>query len=149
MYSEITMDHFRSPRRVGRVEAADGTAGGTNPVCGDAAEISLRLDGERLAEVSFRAQGCPAVIAACSMLCEVATGLPAEQALAIDVERLDQLLGGLPSGKKHGAKLAVKVLRDAVTAAKETRPKPVNMNEAQGAGKRFVNRGERLYNTEE
>lgn len=116
-YSEIVLDHFRQPRRVGDVVDPDGRHRSENPVCGDVCEFSLRLSDGRVAEVRFRALGCVAAIAAASCLGELAEGLSAPEAQALDVEALLGALGGLPASKKHGASLAIEVFRRALQNA--------------------------------
>lgn len=114
MYSEITLDHFHNPRHVGEVEGATGHSRRENPVCGDVAEFWVRVGEGRLDEVGFRAFGCAAAIASCSMLADLVTGLPLDEARALDSARLVEALGGLPRAKIHGAALAVDTLREAL-----------------------------------
>jgi nitrogen fixation NifU-like protein len=116
-YSETVMQHFQSPRRVGDVAAPDGAYRGENPVCGDVCEFSLRLADGMVAEVRFRVLGCVAAIASASCLGDLVEGVPVEQALQVDSDRLLSALGGLPASKKHGASLAVDVFRRALQNA--------------------------------
>lgn len=110
MYSPITLDHFHHPRGVGELEDPTHTARRENPVCGDVVQITLRVEGGRVAEVRFRAFGCVATIAACSLLAERIRGRPLEEAWALDGPALEKALGGLPATKRHGAQLALDTL---------------------------------------
>jgi nitrogen fixation NifU-like protein len=58
LYKEIILDHYRHPRNRGRVEKPDAATRGYNPLCGDELELSLRLDGDRIAEVMVVGRGC-------------------------------------------------------------------------------------------
>ena len=48
LYREVILDHNRSPRNFGRLDPADGSAAGHNPLCGDTLDITLRMQGDRL-----------------------------------------------------------------------------------------------------
>lgn len=114
MYSEITLDHFHNPRHVGEVAGATGHARRENPVCGDVAEFWVRIHEGRVEEVGFRAFGCAAAIASCSMLAEQVRGKPLDLVRLLDAGSLVESLGGLPKAKTHGAALAVDTLREAL-----------------------------------
>ena len=107
-------DHFRAPRNAGILEGADLSASADNPVCGDTLRLYLRRgpDG-RIAACSFQAYGCPAAIAAGSLLTELLRGASREAVAAITRETIAKALGGLGSDKAHAAVLAA----DAVKAA--------------------------------
>ena len=114
MYSPTTLDHFHNPRHVGEVEGATGHARCENPVCGDVAEFWTRAEQGRLEEVGFRAFGCAAAIAACSMLAELARGRALEEVRGLECPQLVEALGGLPRTKTHGAALALETLKAAL-----------------------------------
>ncbi len=92
-----------------------------NPGCGDLVEMTVRLEGDVLAEVGFLAQGCVPTIAAASRLTELAKGATVAQALWIEPAELARSLGGLPGAGRHAAALAVQALRAAVEAARGAR----------------------------
>jgi nitrogen fixation NifU-like protein len=74
LYREVILDHNRSPRNYGRLDPADGSAAGHNPLCGDRLNITLRMDGERLADVRFEGQGCAISVASASLMTEAVRG---------------------------------------------------------------------------
>jgi len=74
LYRDVILDHNRSPRNFGRLEPADASAVGHNPLCGDALSVTLRLDGDRLSEMRFNGQGCAISIASASLMSEAVSG---------------------------------------------------------------------------
>ncbi len=57
LYREVILDHNKSPRMFGRLEPADSSADGHNPLCGDRLHVTVRLDGDRLERPALRRQG--------------------------------------------------------------------------------------------
>jgi nitrogen fixation protein NifU and related proteins len=74
LYREVILDHNRSPRNFGRLDPADAAADGHNPLCGDQLHVSLRLQGERLADVRFEGRGCAISVASASLMSEAVKG---------------------------------------------------------------------------
>jgi nitrogen fixation NifU-like protein len=75
LYAEVVMDHNRRPRNLKRIEGADRTAEGFNPLCGD--QISLFVDlgeGESIEDIGYTAMGCAISKAAASMMSEAVKG---------------------------------------------------------------------------
>ncbi len=120
MYTPDVLDHFRHPRNTGIVEGATARGRAENPGCGDEVELTLRLEGRRIAEIRFRAQGCVPTIACASRLTELVRERSAADAIGIDAAALAAALGGLPQASGHAAKLAIQALRAALAT-----PQPV------------------------
>jgi nitrogen fixation NifU-like protein len=74
LYREIILDHYRRPRHRGRVDPADAVVAADNPLCGDQIDLSVRFEGETVAEIGFEGTGCSISQAACSMLCDEVSG---------------------------------------------------------------------------
>src|SRR5947199_8905463 len=96
-YSDILMDHFESPRNVGRMSEADCV--GEADVGGRAPRISiyLKICGQRIERASFQSFGCGAAIAAGSLLTELIMGRTLQDCRTLTESDLDRALGGLPS----------------------------------------------------
>lgn len=75
LYRDIIVDHNRSPRNFGQLEAADRKSEGFNPLCGDQLTVYLKLDGERIAEAKFEGQGCAISVASASLMTEQLKGM--------------------------------------------------------------------------
>jgi nitrogen fixation NifU-like protein len=114
MYSEKVMEHFRNPRNVGEIEAADGVGEIGNPVCGDMMTFYVKVKDGRLADVKFKTFGCGAAIAVSSMVSEMAIGKTVEEALKITNADVAKELGGLPPNKLHCSNLGADALHKAI-----------------------------------
>ncbi|MGI6208324.1 MAG: Fe-S cluster assembly scaffold protein NifU [Anaerolineae bacterium] len=114
MYSEIVMDHFRNPRNVGEIENPDGVGKVGNPVCGDIMEMTIKVEGDRLADVKFRTFGCGSAIATSSITTELVKGKTLDEALALTNKAVAEALGGLPPNKMHCSNLAADALHEAI-----------------------------------
>lgn len=77
-YPPLVREHFDRPRQLGPPRGpgpvARGLAG--SPAAGARILIEARVVGGRLEEVTFRALGCPWVIAGCSLAVERLVGAP-------------------------------------------------------------------------
>ena len=71
VYSAELLDHFQNPRNAGEIEAPDSLARLQNPACGDILELTLKLDGRRIADIRFRAKGCVPAMACGSAITEL------------------------------------------------------------------------------
>jgi nitrogen fixation protein NifU and related proteins len=74
LYREVILDHNRSPRLFGRLDPADTSADGHNPLCGDRLHVSVRLEGDRVSDLRFEGKGCAISVASASMMCEAVKG---------------------------------------------------------------------------
>ncbi len=113
-YSPTVIDHFQRPRNLGDVEGADAVAEVENPACGDRTRLAIRVQNGRITRARFRAEGCPAAIAASSMTTELITGRTLEEAEQLRDEDVAAALGGLPRNKLHCSVLAEDVIRAVV-----------------------------------
>jgi len=68
LYQQVILDHNRRPRNRGRIPTANRSAHGDNPSCGDQCDVFLRLDGDRIAEISFEGSGCAISQASASLM---------------------------------------------------------------------------------
>ncbi|HEY6969470.1 MAG TPA: iron-sulfur cluster assembly scaffold protein [Candidatus Angelobacter sp.] len=109
-YSEKVLDHFRNPRNVGEIEGADAKVRIENPACGDIMDLAVKVSGEHIAEVRFRAKGCVPAIAAGSCLTEMINGRSLLDAQAIQREQIVEALDGLPPASVHASHLAMDAL---------------------------------------
>jgi len=124
-YSEIVLDHFKTPRNVGRIENPDGIGEVGNPVCGDMMTITIKVKDDRIDDIKFQTFGCGAAIAVSSMVTEMAKGKTLEDALKITNDTVAKELGGLPKNKLHCSNLGADALHKAIMNYYEKQGKPV------------------------
>jgi nitrogen fixation NifU-like protein len=103
-----------NPRNVGEIPDADGVGMEGNPTCGDAMQIFIKVENDRIIDAKFRTFGCGAAIAVSSMITEMVKGKTIDEALSISKEVVAQELGGLPPQKMHCSNLGADALRKAI-----------------------------------
>ena len=113
LYSDKVIEEAHNPRNLGRMLEPDA-CGIVRGWCGDTMEIYLRLDGERITELTFMTDGCGPSVACGSMLTRLVQGMPLEEASKMAPEDLLAALDGLPEESVHCAELAVNTLREAI-----------------------------------
>ena len=110
VYSAELLDQFQNPRNAGEIEAPDATAQLENPACGDVLELTLKLEGTRIADIRFRAKGCVPAMACGSAITELVKGKNVGEARRISREELVRKIGGLPQASTHAGHLAIDTL---------------------------------------
>ncbi len=84
-----------------------------HPVCGDVLELECELDGERIVDIGWRAQGCPATMAVAAAARAALRGQEVAAAPSRMRARLAEL-GGLAATESHALSLFLRALREAV-----------------------------------
>jgi len=74
LYQEMILDHSKRPHNRRPMAEATGTGQGFNPLCGDKVTVYVRLEGDRIADVSFEGSGCAISTASASLLTETVKG---------------------------------------------------------------------------
>jgi nitrogen fixation NifU-like protein len=93
LYQELILDHYRRPRNKGAVERPDAVGAARNPLCGDEVEVSVALDGDRVADARFTGRGCSISQAAASMMTGLVRGRTRAEVAALR-RRVAELLAG-------------------------------------------------------
>lgn len=83
LYKEVIIDHYENPRNYGKLEDAHICEKGANPLCGDELELYLKLDQEKIQDISFEGKGCSISQASASMMTELVKGHTKEEAKQI------------------------------------------------------------------
>lgn len=97
LYQEVILDHNKRPRNFRKIEGASHEAQGYNPLCGDKVTLYLKLDGDRITDISFQGSGCAISTASASILTEALKGKTRTEA-----ETLFELFHNLVTGKGQG-----------------------------------------------
>ena len=74
LYQEVILDHNKNPRNFREIENADRMAEGTNPLCGDQLKVFLKMEDDKVKEVSFLGSGCAISKASASMMTQTVKG---------------------------------------------------------------------------
>jgi nitrogen fixation NifU-like protein len=110
------IEHFRNPRNVGELEPPAVTVEVSNPICGDILRLSVRFDGDRVAEARFKVRGCTASIAAGSALTELLHGRDIAELAALTRDDIESAVGGLSNESKHAAVLCIDAVRSLLSS---------------------------------
>ena len=111
MYSERLLDHFQNPRHVGELAPPAVVVEVMNPACGDIMRLSVRFEGDRVAEVAYKTRGCTASIATGSATVEWMMGRTRAELAAVKTADLEAAVGGLIPESKHAAVLCADAIR--------------------------------------
>ena len=74
LYQEVILDHNKRPRNLGVLPAANRTAEGYNPLCGDRLSVYVKMDGDVISEIRFQGSGCAISKASASLMTDGVRG---------------------------------------------------------------------------
>lgn len=80
LYQDVIVDHNRSPRNFRKMADATRTQEGFNPLCGDKLMLYIKLDGDRISDVSFEGSGCAISVASTSLMSQNIKGKTIQEA---------------------------------------------------------------------
>lgn len=80
LYQEVILDHNKSPRNYYKIDHPDHEAEGFNPLCGDHVYVYLKMDGDKIAEISFQGSGCAISKSSASMMTSMLKGKTRKEA---------------------------------------------------------------------
>jgi tRNA-specific 2-thiouridylase len=114
MERELFEHYLRDETRLG--PAADGafTGAAGGAACGDLSRVSFLVADGRIESVTFDAEGCGATRAATAAVAEMVDGSLVLGAALIDIDTVDEAIGGLTPAKRHAAQLATDALHRAL-----------------------------------
>ena len=80
LYQQVILDHNKKPRNFHKLEDANRTAEGYNPLCGDQLNIYLEVEGDQVKDISFEGSGCAIWKASASMMTQAVKGKSKQEA---------------------------------------------------------------------
>jgi len=83
LYQSVILDHNKAPRNFRRPAAANRSAEGDNPLCGDHLTVYLTVEDGVVKDAAFEGSGCAISTASASLMTEGVKGRPSEE-----IERL-------------------------------------------------------------
>ena len=119
-YRPIAILAYFNQQNRGGMTDADGRGFATNDIDGDHLELTLKVSSDqKVSSARFRAAGCPALIAAGSVVTRIIEGNSLHVAMSLTPEDVDYALGGLPELRRYVTTLVINALRQAVFGAWE------------------------------
>jgi nitrogen fixation NifU-like protein len=106
LYQELIIDHSRKPRNFRRLEDANRTAQGHNPLCGDRITVDLKLQQDQVTDAGFQGVGCAICTASASLMTETVKGKTVDEAERLFENFHDLITSDKPAAASLG-KLAV------------------------------------------
>lgn len=80
LYQELILDHNKNPRNFKKIENADKSVEGYNPLCGDHYTIYINMDGDVIKDIGFQGAGCAISKASASMMTTAVKGVTKKEA---------------------------------------------------------------------
>jgi nitrogen fixation NifU-like protein len=80
LYQQVILDHNKKPRNFRKLETANHSAQGFNPLCGDQLTVYLNLEDDAVKEICFEGSGCAISKAAASMMTQAVKGKSKQEA---------------------------------------------------------------------
>jgi len=74
LYQQVILDHSKAPRNFGKLENANRSAQGHNPLCGDQVTLYLHMEGDSVKDISWQGAGCAISRASASLLTSAIKG---------------------------------------------------------------------------
>ena len=80
LYQQVILDHNKKPRNFHKLETANHSAEGYNPLCGDQLHVYLQLEDDQVKDISFEGSGCAISKASASMMTQAVKGKSKQEA---------------------------------------------------------------------
>ncbi|QQR84257.1 iron-sulfur cluster assembly scaffold protein [Candidatus Peregrinibacteria bacterium] len=93
IYAQTILDRYKEPYYKDKKLDATVSHSELNRSCGDEAHVSLRLDGDKIAEYTFAGAGCAISQAAADLLGDVIIDLSVDEVLNLTKETIYEVLG--------------------------------------------------------
>jgi nitrogen fixation NifU-like protein len=93
LYHQVILDHNEMPRNFGKLEGANRTAEGYNPVCGDHISVSLQMEDDVIRNIRFQGSGCAISKASASIMTASVKGKTRAEA-GVLFERFHEMVTG-------------------------------------------------------
>ena len=74
LYQEVILDHNKNPKNYHAMDDATHRAEGHNPLCGDQVEIFIKVEDNKVVDISFQGHGCAISKAASSVMTTLLKG---------------------------------------------------------------------------
>ncbi len=93
LYQQVILDHNKSPRNFRKVEDANRSSEGYNPLCGDHLHLYLKVEGDVIRDIGFQGSGCAISKASASLMSSALKGKTKGEAEALFKRFHDMVTG--------------------------------------------------------
>ena len=93
LYQQVILDHNKSPRNFKKLETANHTAEGYNPLCGDKINVFVETEDKKIKDISFLGSGCAISKASASLMSAFIKGKSIEETNLV-FEKFHELITG-------------------------------------------------------
>ncbi len=109
LYQELILDHNRNPRNFREIPDPSHEADGHNPLCGDKIHIYLKVNEERITDITFQGSGCAISQSSASLMTGFLKGKTVAEARELFADFHDLVTGSGGGAEKMAGmgKLAV------------------------------------------
>lgn len=104
LYEQVILDHNKNPRNCREMANASCTSEGFNALCGDQFTVFLKLEDDKIADVSFQGCGCAISKSSASIMTTVLKGKTKAEAEAL-FARFHEMVTSEPDTPAPGADL--------------------------------------------
>jgi nitrogen fixation NifU-like protein len=101
LYQEVILDHNRKPRNFREMDNADHKVEGRNPLCGDEITLWLKLDGDKVGDVSFQGTGCAVSKSSASLMTAAVKGKTVEETRRLFDRFHDMVTGRMSDAERE------------------------------------------------
>jgi len=101
LYQQVILDHNKKPRNFRKLETANHSAEGYNPLCCDQISVYLHREDDGVGEVSFEGSGCAISKAAASMMTQAVKGKSKHEAEQLFTEFHRMVTGELEENTEN------------------------------------------------
>lgn len=109
LYRDLIVDHSREPHNFRALASADHVANGHNPLCGDEVTVYLKMEGDRIEEITFQGKGCAISKASASLMTDSVKKLD-----KVGIAKLFEGFHGMVTGEKRESAVIEKLGKLAV-----------------------------------
>jgi nitrogen fixation NifU-like protein len=83
LYQEIILEHNKKPRNFKRLDDANRTLEGFNPLCGDHYTLYLKIENDTIVDIAFQGAGCAISKASASVMTTLLKGKKITEAISM------------------------------------------------------------------
>ncbi|MEK4567015.1 iron-sulfur cluster assembly scaffold protein [Alkalihalobacillus sp. FSL R5-0424] len=133
MFNEIISDHFMNPRNIGELDHPDFVVEIGNPICGDTVHMFLRVENEKILDVSYLAYGCSTSIATASIVSEKIKGKKLIELSHYQKNDVHEWLGELEPAQNHCVDIGLSILNECMHPSQKQIKAKTYLVEDEGA----------------